>query len=244
MIDNYDSFTWNLVHRIGEAVPALELGRDILVVRNDSLSPEDAARLDDGRGPSHLIISPGPCSPREAGVSNDLVGHFAGRIPILGVCLGHQCIAAAHGFTVRRHDLPTHGRTSPVEHDGRGLFAGIPSPLTAARYHSLIVDAEALLRGGAPRDTSSSRVPHPAARDWDISAWTDDRLPDGRTTRVVMGLRRRWPSPGFAPLDGVQFHPESFMTDHGARLIRNFLTTTGPGPASLPLQKRSITSGL
>jgi anthranilate synthase/aminodeoxychorismate synthase-like glutamine amidotransferase len=198
VVDNYDSFVWNLVHALAAADAAIELGRDIVVVRNDRISPKTAAALDQGRGPSHIVLSPGPCSPAEAGASGALVEAFAGRVPILGVCLGHQCIAAAAGMEVVESGHPVHGKSAPVQHDGRGLFRGLPSPLEAARYHSLVV----------PRIASG----------WECSAWLDDE--GGRT---VMGLRRRWERPGLAPIEGVQFHPESFMTGEGVAMLRNFL---------------------
>lgn len=211
LVDNYDSFTWNLVQRLGELDPTLEPGRDLLVERNDKITPDQAAQLDGGRGPSHIIVSPGPCSPREAGVSSDIIARFAGCIPILGVCLGHQCIGALHGMPVVRHHIQVHGKTSPIHHDGRSIFSAVPSPFLATRYHSLVVPADAV-----PAAT-------PDQNGWAVSAWTDDTLPDGRTARVVMGLRRVWSDPAMAPLEGVQFHPESFLTDHGPRLLANFL---------------------
>ncbi|MEO1511389.1 MAG: hypothetical protein AAFU70_04880, partial [Planctomycetota bacterium] len=124
LIDNYDSFTWNLVQRLGELDPDLEPGRDLVVLRNDQISPDEAERLDDGRGPTHVIVSPGPCTPTEAGVSAQIVERFAGRVPVLGVCLGHQCIADLHGMPVTRHPTIMHGKTSEVNHDGLGVFAG------------------------------------------------------------------------------------------------------------------------
>lgn len=211
LIDNYDSFTWNLVQRLGEIDPSLRLDRDLLVVRNDKITPDEAERIDGGRGPSHVIISPGPCSPAEAGVSSAIIERFAGRVPVLGVCLGHQCIGALHGMTVTRHATPMHGKTSPVHHDGLGVFAGLSNPFTATRYHSLVVLAESVPQA------------RPGEDGWAVSAWTDE--PDGRggTRRVVMGLRRVWADSGRAPLEGVQFHPESFLTEEGPRLLRNFL---------------------
>lgn len=197
LIDNYDSFTWNLVQRIGE----LDASLDLRVIRNDKITADEARAM----GPSHIIISPGPCSPNEAGVSNDIITALAGKVPILGVCLGHQCIGHTHGMTVTRHTKIMHGKTSPIHHDGRGIFAGVPSPMTATRYHSLVV----------LRDT----VP-PAG--WEVSAWTTDTLDDGREADVVMGLRRVG-KPGEAPLEGVQFHPESFLTTEGPKLLANFL---------------------
>jgi len=228
IIDNYDSFTWNLVHRLGELDPSLRLGEDLVVVRNDKLTPEEAERLNAGRGPSRLLISPGPCTPSEAGSSSDFIAHFAGRIPILGVCLGHQCIADRHAMRVVRHDVLMHGKTSPVHHDGRGVFAGLPSPFTATRYHSLVVRPDTIpdqdLEGSAGRD------------GWAVSAWTEDPAPStpgAGSQRVVMGLRRVWGDPSKAPLEGVQFHPESFLTDAGPALLRNFLTMPSavPGPS-------------
>jgi para-aminobenzoate synthetase component 2 len=217
LIDNYDSFTWNLVQRLGELDPTLDIGRDLLVVRNDKITPDQAERLDDGRGPSHVIISPGPCTPAEAGVSSAIIERFAGRVPVLGVCLGHQCIGALHGMTVARHALPMHGKTSPIHHDGRGVFRGLPSPFTGTRYHSLVVLA----------DTVPAR--RPGEDGWEVSAWTDEDDGRGGRRRVVMGLRRVWKDEGRAPLEGVQFHPESFLTEEGPRLLANFLAT-GPRP--------------
>jgi anthranilate synthase/aminodeoxychorismate synthase-like glutamine amidotransferase len=205
LIDNYDSFTYNLVQTIG----ALDPGLPIHVARNDRLTPDQAETLDDGKPPSHLIISPGPCTPREAGCSAAMIERFAGRIPILGVCLGHQTIADSHGMTVTRHAVPMHGKTSQIHHDGRGIYAGLPNPFTAARYHSLVVLPDTI----------------PPA-DWHISAWTDEPInpadPSSPTRRVVMGLRRTWSGP---PLEGVQFHPESFLTTEGPRLLKNFLSS-------------------
>ena len=212
LIDNYDSFTWNLVQRLGELDPTLEPGRDLVVVRNDKIEPGEAAALDGGRGPSHVIISPGPGTPREAGVSAAMIAHFGGRVPVLGVCLGHQCLGEMHGMAVSRHALQVHGKTSLVHHDAAGVFAGLPVPFEATRYHSLVVPVDA--------------VPKPAAAgadSWAISAWTTDVLADGREVRVVMGLRRVWGDAGKAPLEGVQFHPESFLTTHGPGLLANFL---------------------
>jgi len=197
LIDNYDSFTWNLVHRIGELDPAV----DVRVVRNDAITPEAAEAI----RPTHVLISPGPCTPTEAGVSNDIVRHFSGRVPVLGVCLGHQCIGFAGGMTVARHSRVMHGKTSEIVHDGRGIFEGLPVPFTATRYHSLVVE-----RGTIPPS------------GWEVSAWALETLEDGREHEVVMGLRRRT-GPGEASVDGVQFHPESFLTVHGPLLLANFL---------------------
>ena len=186
MLDNYDSFTYNLVQYLGE------LGARVEVRRNDQVTVDEIAAL----GPERIVISPGPCTPHEAGISIDLIRHFAGKVPLLGVCLGHQAIGEAFGGNIVRAKTLMHGKTSQVEHDGRTIFRGVSSPMTATRYHSLIVAEEHL----------------PA--ELEVSAWTRDR--DG--TRVIMGLRHR----KFA-VEGVQFHPESVLTDEGKKLIRNFL---------------------
>jgi anthranilate synthase/aminodeoxychorismate synthase-like glutamine amidotransferase len=189
VIDNYDSFTWNLVHAIGHLRP----GMDIRVMRNDDV---DAGGIEE-LAPMALVLSPGPCSPRESGVCRDAIRTMAGRVPILGVCLGHQAIADAFGMGVVVAPEPVHGKTSAISHDGRGIFAGLPSPLEVARYHSLVVE----------RSTVSG--------PFEVSAWT----PEG----LVMGLR--WTGAGHerCPMDGVQFHPESFLTGQGPALLRNFL---------------------
>lgn len=191
LIDNYDSFTWNLVQRIGEIDPTIALQ----VARNDQITIEQAAAMQ----PTHLIISPGPCTPKESGICPSLIQHFKGRIPIFGVCLGQQTIAHAHGMIVKRHDVLMHGKTSMIHHDGRGLFQGMSNPFVATRYHSLIVDRTTL------------------ADDFEISASTADG--------EVMGLRWKPPitNPTLAPMDGVQFHPESFLTIEGPQLLANFL---------------------
>jgi anthranilate synthase/aminodeoxychorismate synthase-like glutamine amidotransferase len=198
LIDNYDSFTWNLVQRLGEIDRALE----VRVVRNDRITAAEAMSL----RPSHIIISPGPCTPNEAGVSSELVREAAGKVPVLGVCLGHQCMGQVNGMVVERHTRIVHGKTSPIAHDGRGVFRGLPDPFLATRYHSLVVR----------RDTV------PVDGSWEVSATTTDTLDDGTTVEVVMGLRRR-AEPGEAPAEGVQFHPESFLTEAGPALLRNFL---------------------
>ncbi len=187
VIDNYDSFTYNLVQRIGE------LGRaeDIRVYRNDVRSPEAVADED---APTHLIISPGPCTPNEAGLSCDFIRCFHGKIPILGVCLGHQCIGQLFGGKVVRAGRLMHGKTSDIHHDGRGVLKGLPDPFTATRYHSLVVDPDGL------------------DEDFEQTAWTADQ-------GELMGLRSRT-----HPTEGVQFHPESFLTDAGYDLLRNFLS--------------------
>ncbi len=184
VIDNYDSFTFNLVQYLGE------LGDDPVVRRNDAITLEEIARMN----PARILISPGPCTPNEAGVSVPLIARFSGRIPILGVCLGHQSIAQAFGGEVVRAPRLMHGKTSPIEHDGTGVFAGLPSPFTATRYHSLIV-AE----------------PLPACLR--RTAWT----PEGE----LMGLAH-----AKHPTFGVQFHPESILTEHGHAMLRNFLEVT------------------
>lgn len=196
LIDNYDSFTWNLVQRIGE----LDASLDVRVVRNDAITVDEARAL----APSHLLISPGPCTPKETGVCADLIAAFQGDVPILGVCLGHQTLAAVHGMSVVRHTVLMHGKTSLVHHDERGIFEGLPNPFTATRYHSLIVDRATL---GA---------------DFEISAWTADD--------EIMGLRWKGPA-GAAPMEGVQFHPESFLTLDGPMILANFLGL--PRPAAL-----------
>ncbi len=186
VIDNYDSFTYNLVQRIGE----LGRGDALRVIRNDRMPPEAAEQE---CRPTHLIISPGPCTPNEAGLSCEFVRYFHGKIPILGVCLGHQCIGQVFGGAVVRAGRLMHGKTSDIRHDGRGVLAGLPNPFTATRYHSLVVD--------------------PAGLDADIeqTAWTVDQ-------DELMGLRSRT-----HPTEGVQFHPESFLTDVGHKLLENFL---------------------
>jgi len=191
LIDNYDSFTYNLVQALEVVARDARPGLQVRVVRNDQLSPDEAAAM----GPTHLLVSPGPCTPREAGVSGEVMFRLAARgVPTLGVCLGHQCIADRYGGIVERADKLMHGKTDLVEHDGRTIFQGVPSPLTAARYHSLIVRPGSL-----------------AAEAFEISATT----PAGE----IMALRHRE-----LPLEGVQFHPESFMTEHGDVLMRNFLS--------------------
>jgi len=211
LIDNYDSFTWNLVQRFGEIDRSLEPGRGMVVSRNDEITPAQADALDDGRGPTHVIISPGPCSPSEAGVSSEIIRHFAGRVPVLGVCLGHQCLAASNSMTVTRHAIQMHGKTSPIRHDGKGIFVGLSNPFTATRYHSLVVLPETI-------------PPPPKAGEdgWVVSAWTEDEI-GGVKQKVVMGLRRVFGAKGRHPVEGVQFHPESFLTEEGPRLLKNFL---------------------
>ncbi|MBB6430367.1 anthranilate synthase component II [Algisphaera agarilytica] len=200
LIDNYDSFTYNLVQRLGE----IDASLDLRVVRNDKITPEEALEMN----PDHVIISPGPCTPREAGVSCDIIDAFAGRVPLMGVCLGHQSIGHKFGMTVDRHTKLMHGKTSPIQHDGQGLFAGLSNPFTATRYHSLVI----------LKDTFDSD-------HFDITAWCED---DGQN--VIMGLRAKPGSlpHGDAPLEGVQFHPESFLTVEGPQLLTNFLEMKAP----------------
>ena len=186
VLDNYDSFTFNLVQYLGE------LGAEVEVRRNDQVTPEAVEAL----RPDHILISPGPCTPQEAGVSIDLIRHFAGKVPVLGVCLGHQAIGAAFGGRVVRARTLMHGKTSQVEHDARTIFAGLPSPLQATRYHSLVVAEE-----GLPGEL-------------EVSASTRD----GDGARVIMGLRHRK-----LPVEGVQFHPESVLTPQGRTILANFL---------------------
>jgi anthranilate synthase/aminodeoxychorismate synthase-like glutamine amidotransferase len=206
LIDNYDSFTYNLVQRIGELVGGASI--DLHVVRNDKITVDEAAAL----APSHLVISPGPCTPKESGVSPQLIEHFKGKIPILGVCLGHQAIADVHGMTVKRHDVLMHGKTSEIHHDGRGIFQELPNPFTATRYHSLIVD----------RNTVSG--------EFEISAWTDAKEIMGLRWRGGQGQKRA------APMDGVQFHPESFLTVEGPKLLANFLGLSVKSKRSAPVK--------
>ena len=182
VIDNYDSFTYNLVQYLGE------LGQHVRVVRNDEVSVEDIERI----SPEYIIISPGPCTPNEAGISLDVVRHLAGKIPILGVCLGHQAIGQAFGGKVIRAKEVVHGRTSRVFHDDKGLFAGLPNPFEATRYHSLVVERSSL----------------PDCLEITAKTWDEE----------IMGLRHK-----SLPVEGVQFHPESFLTKVGKDLLRNFL---------------------
>ena len=210
LIDNYDSFTWNLVQGFGGLDSTLE----VRVVRNDKITPDEALDL----SPTHLVVSPGPCTPLEAGISNDIIRCFAGRIPVLGVCLGHQCIGHVHAMTVVRHARIMHGKTSPIHHDGRGIFRGIPSPFIATRYHSLVVR----------RDS----IPHDGT--WEVSAWTEDVLDDGTRVEVVMGMRRLWEDPDSPPMTGLQFHPESFLTTQGPALLANFLKMGALTPIGPP----------
>jgi len=186
VLDNYDSFTYNLVQYLGE------LGEEVIVRRNDQVSVEEIEAL----RPARIVLSPGPCTPQEAGISIELIRHFAGKLPILGVCLGHQAIGAAFGGNIIRARNLMHGKTSQVEHDGRTIFRGVPSPITCTRYHSLIVEEETL------------------PPELEITARAVER--DGST--VIMGVRHRR-----VPIEGVQFHPESVLTQSGKQIVANFL---------------------
>jgi anthranilate synthase/aminodeoxychorismate synthase-like glutamine amidotransferase len=190
ILDNYDSFTYNLVQYFGE------LGAEVEVRRNDQVSIAEVEQMEPGR----IVISPGPCTPQDAGISIELIRHFAGKIPILGVCLGHQAIGAAFGGNVARAPHLMHGKTSAVTHDNKTIFHGLPTPMTATRYHSLIVEEKDL----------------PA--ELEVSAWTTEK--DG--SRTIMGLRHKR-----FPVEGVQFHPESVLTDAGKKLVQNFLRVGG-----------------
>lgn len=182
LIDNYDSFTWNLYQYF------CELGAQVVVKRNDELTLADIATL----APQKLVISPGPCTPNEAGISLAAISHYAGRLPILGVCLGHQAIGQAFGASVVRAEKVMHGKTSPIQHTGEGVFAGLNNPLTVTRYHSLVIDPPTL------------------PDDFTVTAWTD--------RQEIMGIRhKRW------DLEGVQFHPESILSEQGHQLLANFL---------------------
>ncbi len=184
LIDNYDSFTYNLVQRLGEIDP----GVDLRVVRNDCMSVDEI----EAAAPTRIIISPGPCTPNEAGISTAVVERFAGRMPLLGVCLGHQCIGQAHGGRIVRAPRIMHGKTSWIHHDGKGVYRGLENPFQATRYHSLVIE------------------PGTLPDDLEVVSWTDQG--------EIMGVRHR----GWA-LEGVQFHPESFLTLEGIKLLKNFL---------------------
>jgi anthranilate synthase/aminodeoxychorismate synthase-like glutamine amidotransferase len=188
LIDNYDSFTYNLVQRLGEIDPTL----DLEVHRNDQISLDEI----ESRQPSHLIISPGPCTPDEAGISIPCVKHFAGRIPLLGVCLGHQSIGQAYGGRIVRATRLMHGKTDMIRHDNKGLYEGLPNPFEATRYHSLVIQPDTL------------------SDEFTITAWSN--APDG--TLEIMGIEHKQ-----YPLFGVQFHPESFLTSCGTKILERFL---------------------
>jgi anthranilate synthase component 2 len=187
VIDNYDSFTFNLVQYLGE------LGQDVKVVRNDEVTVEEIAAM----RPAHLVISPGPCTPNEAGVSLKVIGELAGRIPILGVCLGHQAIGQAFGGKVVRAKEVVHGKTSRIFHDEKGVFHALPNPFEATRYHSLVVERASL----------------PDCLEITAKTWDEE----------IMGLRHK-----SLPVEGVQFHPESFLTVVGKDILRNFIKGTRP----------------
>lgn len=190
LIDNYDSFTYNIVQRFGE----IDRNVQIEVARNDEVTLDEIA----AKQPERIIISPGPCSPHEAGISMAVIERFAPQVPILGVCLGHQCMGEVYGNRVVRAPRLMHGKVSPIYHDNQGVFAGLPNPFIATRYHSLCIPyGTGELQGGLQ-----------------ITAWTDD--PD--QPREVMGVRH-----ATYPIHGVQFHPESFLTEHGIELLKNFL---------------------
>ncbi|MEM1155994.1 MAG: aminodeoxychorismate/anthranilate synthase component II [Pseudomonadota bacterium] len=187
MIDNYDSFTYNVVQYLGE------LGAEVVVVRNDELEIDDIEAM----APSHLVISPGPCTPNEAGVSMEAIEAFAGRMPILGICLGHQSIGQVFGGKVVRAREVMHGKTSPIVHCGKGVFSGLSNPFEATRYHSLIVESESL------------------PECLEVTAWTENAAGE---VDEIMGVRHKE-----LPIQGVQFHPESILTAHGHDLLKNFL---------------------
>ncbi|MBK9140302.1 MAG: aminodeoxychorismate/anthranilate synthase component II [Verrucomicrobia bacterium] len=192
VIDNYDSFTYNLVQYLGE------MGVRMVIHRNDEVTLPQIAELK----PERILISPGPCSPRESGLSNDIIRTFAGRVPILGVCLGHQCIGHTFGAKVVVNYRMMHGKTSPIHHDGRDLFAGMPNPFEATRYHSLVIE-----RASLPDFL-------------EVTAWTDEG--------EIMGIRHR-----SLPIWGVQFHPESILTQNGRRILENFLKLGQPAASAV-----------
>lgn len=187
MIDNYDSFTWNVVQYLWE------LGAEVDVQRNDAISLADI----ESRAPNGICISPGPCSPKEAGISMSVIEHFAGKVPIFGICLGQQSIGAVFGGQIVRAQKVMHGKTSPIYHTGEGVFKDLPSPFTATRYHSLVVDADSL----------------PDCLE--VTAWTED---DSGAKEAIMGLRHRE-----LDIEGVQFHPESILSEHGHAMLGQFL---------------------
>ncbi|MGQ9562132.1 MAG: anthranilate synthase component II [Thermogutta sp.] len=197
VIDNYDSFTYNLVQRLGEIDGSLE----IVVRRNDQVTVEEIEAM----APDRIIISPGPCTPKEAGISVECIRHFAGRVPLLGVCLGHQSIGYAFGAAIVRAKRLMHGKTDEITHDGQGLFEGLPNPIIATRYHSLVIDPPSL----------------PSC--FEVCAWSF--LPNGE--KEIMGIRHK-----SFPLYGVQFHPESFLTEHGPTILKNFLKVPVPDSVS------------
>jgi anthranilate synthase/aminodeoxychorismate synthase-like glutamine amidotransferase len=183
LIDNYDSFTYNLFQYLSE------LGEEVVVVRNDKTTIEEIEKMK----PERIIVSPGPSTPQNAGISNDVIRHFGTSLPVLGVCLGHQCIGYSYGGIIGQAKQIMHGKSSSIHHTGQGVFAGLPNPFSAIRYHSLVVKREGL------------------PDCFEITAWTDDG--------EIMGLRHK-----LHPVEGIQFHPESFMTQHGKYILRNFLS--------------------
>ncbi|QEM81033.1 anthranilate synthase component II [Halomonas binhaiensis] len=187
MLDNYDSFTFNIVQYLGE------LGADVVTHRNDAITLDEIEAL----SPTHLVISPGPCTPNEAGISLDVIRHFAGKLPILGVCLGHQAIGQVFGGKVVRAPQVMHGKTSDIRHSGQGVFTGLDDPLPVTRYHSLVVDRDSL------------------PECLEITAWTDD---DDVTPGLIMGLRHKE-----LDIEGVQFHPESILSRQGHEMLANFI---------------------
>jgi anthranilate synthase/aminodeoxychorismate synthase-like glutamine amidotransferase len=187
LIDNYDSFTYNLAQYLGE------LGADVRVVRNDAISVDEVGRL----APERIVISPGPCTPNEAGVSLDVIRQYAGKIPLLGVCLGHQAIGQAFGGQIVRAQTVMHGKISRIFHDEKGLYAGLPNPFDATRYHSLVIEPMSC----------------PDVLEVTAKTWADE----------IMGVRHKKFAGTAAPVEGVQFHPESIMTEHGKKMLANFL---------------------
>ncbi len=187
MLDNYDSFTYNIVQYLGE------LGAEVVTRRNDTISLDEIEAM----APSHIVVSPGPCTPNEAGISLELIHHFAGKLPLLGVCLGHQAIGQVFGGKVVRAPQVMHGKTSDIRHAGQGVFKGLDDPLSVTRYHSLVVERESL------------------PECLEITAWTDD---DDVTPGLIMGLRHKE-----LPIEGVQFHPESILSRQGHEMLANFL---------------------
>ncbi len=206
VLDNYDSFTYNLVQYLGE------LGAEVVVRRNDEVTPEEVEAM----RPERILLSPGPCTPHEAGILVPLIRHMAGKAPILGVCLGHQAIGEAFGGKVVRAQTLMHGKTSAVEHDGKGIFSSLPTPLTCTRYHSLIVEQKSL-----PAELAVTAHTHGANGSGSKGPGSRGSGTGGSETTgefVIMGLRHR-----SLPVEGVQFHPESVLTEGGHQMIRNFL---------------------
>jgi anthranilate synthase component 2 len=189
MIDNYDSFTYNIVQYLGE------LGADVQVYRNDAITVEEIGRL----APERIVISPGPCTPNEAGISTSIISHFGGKLPILGICLGHQSIGQVFGGKIVRAGKVMHGKLSAIHHTGEGVFSGLSNPFTATRYHSLVID----------KDTLPDCL--------ELTAWTEDEHSE---VEEIMGVRHK-----SMAIEGVQFHPESILSEHGHALLKNFLQT-------------------